>query len=251
MVIDRLIDAIKAKDGNPSVIGLDTCVDYLPDGMREKCVNLSESGKRITDFNFALIDAIKDVVPAVKVQVAYYEQYGVEGMAAFRDTLAYAHQAGLMTIADVKRNDIGSTASAYAKGYLVPGAPFESDFITVNGYLGSDGVKPFVDQCKANDKGIFVLVKTSNPTSGELQDKQFSDGVTLYDSMAGLTDAWGEELIGKYGYSGVGAVVGATHRRQAELIRAAHLHLFFLIPGYGAQGGKAEEIGRASCRERV
>ena len=116
MVIDRLIDAIKAKDGNPSVIGLDTCVDYLPDGMREKCVNLSESGKRITDFNFALIDAIKDVVPAVKVQVAYYEQYGVEGMAAFRDTLAYAHQAGLMTIADVKRNDIGSTASAYAKG---------------------------------------------------------------------------------------------------------------------------------------
>ena len=242
MVIDRLIDAIKAKDGNPSVIGLDTCVDYLPDGMREKCVNLSESGKRITDFNFALIDAIKDVVPAVKVQVAYYEQYGVEGMAAFRDTLAYAHQAGLMTIADVKRDDIGSTASAYAKGYLVPGAPFESDFITVNGYLGSDGVKPFVDQCKAIDKGIFVLVKTSNPTSGELQDKQFSDGVTLYDSMAGLTDAWGEELIGKYGYSGVGAVVGATHRRQAELIRAAHPHLFFLIPGYGAQGGKAEDL---------
>ena len=242
MIIDNLIDAIKAKDGNPSVIGLDTCVDYLPEDMKSKCVNLSESGKWITQFNFNLIDALKDIVPAVKVQVAYYEQYGVEGMAAFRDTLAYAKQNGLMTIADVKRNDIGSTASAYARGYLVKGAPFESDFITVNGYLGSDGVKPFAEQCIANDKGIFVLVKTSNPTSGELQDKNFEDGGTLYDNMATLTDSWGAPLIGKYGYSGVGAVVGATHRQQAELIRQAHPHLFFLIPGYGAQGGKAEDL---------
>lgn len=242
MVIDRLIDAIAAKDNNPSVIGLDTCVAYLPEETQSKCTDLYESGKRITEFNFALIDTLKDVIPAVKVQVAYYEQYGVEGMAAFRDTLAYAKQAGLMTIADVKRNDIGSTAAAYAQGYLVKGAPFESDFITVNGYLGTDGVKPFADKCKENDKGIFVLVKTSNPTSGELQDRKYEDGRTLYDSMADLVDGWGSDLIGKYGYSSVGAVVGATHREQAEIIRAGHPHLFFLIPGYGAQGGKAEDL---------
>ena len=238
MIIDKLIDAIAAKGGNPSVIGLDTCVDYLPEDVQAKCTNLSESAKYIRDFNFALIDTLAPVIPAVKVQVAYYEQYGVEGMAAFRDTLAYAKEKGIYTIADCKRNDIGSTAAAYARAYLEKGAPFEADFVTVNGYLGTDGVKPFVDLCAKNDKGIFVLVKTSNPASGELQDKKYENGKTLYDSMADLVDVWGSSLIGKYGYSSVGAVVGATHRAQAEDVRVKHPHLFFLIPGYGAQGGK-------------
>ena len=242
MIIDELIDAIAAKGGNPSVIGLDTCVDYLPDDMRAKCGTLADSAKCIRDFNFALIDALAPVIPAVKVQVAYYEQYGVEGMAAFRDTLAYAKSNGIYTIADCKRNDIGSTAAAYARAYLEKGAPFEADFVTVNGYLGTDGVRPFVELCAKNDTGIFVLVKTANPASGELQDKKYENGKTLYDSMADLVDGWGAELIGKYGYSSIGAVVGATHRAQAEDVRARPPHLFFLIPGYGAQGGKAEDL---------
>lgn len=254
MIIDRLIDKIKLTD-NPSVIGLDTCIDYLPDPMREKCVTLEECAKQISKFNFDLIDVLKDVIPAVKVQVAYYEMYGVAGMQAFADTVKYARENGLFVIADIKRNDIGSTASAYSKGYIgktkladgVEVTPYESDFITVNGYLGSDGILPFVADCKQYDKGAFVLVKTSNPTSGELQDKTMDNGKTLYDNMATLVDGWGGELIGKYGYSSIGAVVGATHMEQAKLIRKAHPNTFFLIPGYGAQGGKAEDL--AVCFE--
>ncbi len=249
MIIDKLIDAIKRTD-NPSVIGLDTCVDYLPDEMKAKCATFDDAANYITKFNFDLVDALKDVVPAVKVQVAYYEMYGVAGMRAFKDTLAYARANGMIAIADIKRNDIGSTAAAYSRAYIgstelaggVKVTPFESDFVTVNGYLGSDGVKPFVADCEKNDKGIFVLVKTSNPASGELQDKKLGDKETLYDAMADLVDDWGKNLVGKYGYSSVGAVVGATHKEQAAKIRAAHPHLFFLIPGYGAQGGKAEDL---------
>jgi len=249
MIIDKLIDKIKLTD-NPSVIGLDTCIDYLPDDMKSKCVTLSEAGKQIAKFNFDLIDTLKDVIPAVKVQVAYYEMYGVDGMIAFRDTVKYARENGLIVISDVKRNDIGSTAGAYSRAYigkttLADGSkvtPFESDFITVNGYLGSDGILPFVADCKEYDKGAFVLVKTSNTTTGELQDKTMDNGLTLYDNMATLVDSWGGELIGKYGYSSIGAVVGATHKEQAALIRKAHPHTFFLIPGYGAQGGKAEDL---------
>ena len=249
MIIDKLIDAIKRTD-NPSVIGLDTCVDYLPEDMKAKCLTLDDAANYITKFNFDLVDALKDVVPAVKVQVAYYEMYGVAGMRAFKDTLAYARANGMIAIADIKRNDIGSTAAAYSKAYIgatelaggVKVTPFESDFVTVNGYLGSDGIKPFVADCEKNDKGIFVLVKTSNPASGELQDKPLGDKQTLYDAMADLVDEWGSNLVGKYGYSSVGAVVGATHKEQAARIRAAHPHLFFLIPGYGAQGGKAEDL---------
>lgn len=249
MIIDRLIDKIK-ETNNPSVIGLDTCIDYLPEDMKSKCTTLAEAGKQITKFNFDLIDTLKDVIPAVKVQVAYYEMYGVEGMIAFRDTVAYAREKGLFVIADIKRNDIGSTAAAYSKGYigkttLADGktvTPYESDFITVNGYLGSDGILPFVEDCKKYDKGAFVLVKTSNPTSGELQDKLMDNGKTLYDNMATLVEGWGKDLVGKYGYSGIGAVVGATHMEQAKLIREAHPSTFFLIPGYGAQGGKAEDL---------
>lgn len=249
MIIDKLIDKIQLTQ-NPSVIGLDTCIDYLPQQMYDKCVNLEESAKRITEFNFGLIDTLKEAIPAVKVQVAYYEMYGAQGMKAFADTVAYARENGLIVIADVKRNDIGSTAGAYSKGYIgrtkLAGGkevtPFESDFITVNGYLGSDGILPFVKDCAQYDKGLFVLVKTSNPTSGELQDRTMDNDKTLYDNMAGLVETWGADLIGKYGYSNVGAVVGATHAQQAKLIRQAHPNVFFLIPGYGAQGGKAEDL---------
>ena len=199
MIIDELIDAIAAKGGNPSVIGLDTWVHYLPKDMRVMVAPLADSEKYTRDSTCSLRDALAPGIPAVKVQVAYYEQYGVEGMAAFRDTLAYAKSTGIYTIADCKRNDIGSTAAAYARAYLEKGAPFEADFVTVNGYLGTDGVKPFVELCAKNDKGIFVLVKTSNPASGELQDKKYENGKTLYDSMADLVGGWGGELIGKYG----------------------------------------------------
>lgn len=253
MIIDNLIDKIKLTN-NPSVIGLDTCFDYLPEEMKAKCSTLDDVSKAITKFNFDLIDTLKEEIPAVKVQVAYYEMYGVEGMIAFRDTVKYARDNGLFVIADIKRNDIGSTASCYSKAYIGSNVingkkitPFESDFITVNGYLGSDGILPFVKDCEENDKGLFVLVKTSNPTSGELQDMKMENGRTLYDNMASLVDKWGSTTIGKYGYSNVGAVVGATHKEQAALIRKEHPNIFFLIPGYGAQGGKAEDL--AVCFE--
>lgn len=248
MIIDSLIDRIIATD-NPSVIGLDTCFDYLPEDMQAGANTLADVCDKIIEFNKNIVDKIYDVAPAVKVQVAYYEMYGVEGMRAFKETIDYAKSRGLIVIADIKRNDIGSTAACYSKAYLggikLNGkviTPFESDFITVNGYLGSDGITPFIKDCESADKGLFILVKTSNPTSGELQDKKFESGNTLYEEMADLVAKWGETTIGKHGYSSVGAVVGATHREQAEIIRARVPHVFFLIPGYGAQGGKADDL---------
>lgn len=248
MIIDKLIDAIKRTD-NPSVVGLDTCLDYLPEDMLAKVQTLQDAGEQIFEFNKNIIDNICDIVPAVKVQVAYYEMYGYEGMKAFKATVDYAKQKGMLVIADVKRNDIGSTAGCYSKAYLsgvnVGGkkiTAFESDFITVNGYLGSDGILPFVKDCEENEKGLFILVKTSNPTSGELQDKKFENGNTLYEEMGDLVEKWGANLIGKYGFSSIGAVVGATHKEQARIIRERNPHTFFLIPGYGAQGGKAEDL---------
>ena len=253
MIIDKLIDAIKRTD-NPPVVGLDTCLDYLPQDMLAKVESLDDAAEQIFEFNKNIIDNIFDIVPAVKVQVAYYEMYGYQGMKAFKQTVDYAKSKGMIVIADVKRNDIGSTAGCYSKAYLsgveVAGKKiiaFDSDYITVNGYLGSDGILPFVKDCKENDKGLFILVKTSNPTSGELQDKKFENGNTLYEEMGDLVEKWGSELIGKYGYSSIGAVVGATHREQAEIIRKRNPHTFFLIPGYGAQGGKAEDL--AVCFE--
>lgn len=248
MIIDKLIDAIKRTD-NPSVIGLDTCLEYLPDEMLAKVDTAKDAGEQIFEFNKNIVDKICDIVPAVKVQVAYYEMYGHEGMKAFADTIAYARKKGMIVIADVKRNDIGSTAACYSKAYLsgttVAGkvfTPFESEFITVNGYLGSDGILPFTKDCEKFEKGLFILVKTSNPTSGELQDKMMANGNTIYEEMSDLVSKWGESTIGKYGYSSVGAVVGATHRDQAQIIRNRAPHTFFLIPGYGAQGGKADDL---------
>lgn len=247
-MIDRLIEKIKQTD-NPSVVGLDTNFDYLPDELRAGVADLRGAAQAIAEFNRNVIDNICDIVPAVKVQIAYYEMYGVEGMKTFAETLAYASKKGMYVMTDAKRNDIGATAECYAKAYLgktfVNGASetaFDSDFLTVNGYLGSDGIVPFLKWMKERDKGIFVLVKTSNPSSGELQDMRLSDGKTVYEYMGQLVEAWGKNCRGKYGYSDVGAVVGATHPAQAEILRKQMPHTFFLIPGYGAQGGAARDL---------
>ncbi len=247
-MIDKLIEKIE-KSGNPSVAGIDTKLDYLPGSIIDKCSSLKDAANAIIDFNAELIESLYKLVPAVKVQVAYYEMYGVEGMRAFEQTIAFAAKRGLSVIADVKRNDIGSTAACYSSAYLGRTkvgdkyfTPFESDFVTVNGYLGGDGIEPFLKDCAERDKGIFVLVKTSNPSSGQLQDKVFESGETLYESMGTLVEEWGKPSRGKYGYSDVGAVVGATHPAQAERLRKELPHTFFLVPGYGAQGGKADEL---------
>lgn len=247
-MIDRLIEKIKQTD-NPSVVGLDTSFDYLPDELRAGVTDLRGAAQAIAGFNRNVIDNICDIVPAVKVQIAYYEMYGAEGMKAFAETLAYASKKGMYVMTDAKRNDIGATAECYAKAYLgntsvngVSETAFDSDFLTVNGYLGSDGIVPFLKRMKERDKGIFVLVKTSNPSSGELQDMRLSDGKTVYEYMGQLVEEWGKNCRGKYGYSDVGAVVGATHPAQAEILRKQMPHTFFLIPGYGAQGGTAKDL---------
>ena len=248
MITDKLIDRIIEMQ-NPTCVGLDTHFDYLPDEMKEGVASLRGAAERIVDFNKTVIDNICDIVPSVKVQIAYYEMYGEAGMQAFKQTLDYAAEKGLIVIADAKRNDIGSTASCYAKAFLgeteVNGEkmqPFPSDYLTVNGYLGTDGIAPFVEQCEKNDKGIFVLVKTSNPSSGELQNLVLENGKPVYEYMGGLVEKWGESTVGKYGYSAVGAVVGATHPTEAARLREVLPHTFFLIPGYGAQGGNAEML---------
>ncbi len=248
MVIDRLIDKIQATE-NPTVVGLDTNFDYLPESMRNGVNDFAGAADAMIKFNRAIVDAVADIVPCVKVQIAYYEMYGLEGLRAFADTIRYASSKGMLVMTDAKRNDIGATAECYARSYLgttVVGnhaeTAFDSDFLTVNGYLGSDGIQPFLGWMQKRDKGIFVLVKTSNPSSGELQDLRLESGATIYEYMGSLVEEWGKESIGRYGYSAVGAVVGATHPKQAEILRQAMPHTFFLIPGYGAQGGKADDL---------
>lgn len=248
MIIDTLIKGIQEKD-NPTVVGLDTSFDYLPEEMRAGVADSKGAAEAIFAFNKKLIDAVADVVPAVKVQIAYYEMYGVEGLRAFAQTLQYAKAQGLIVITDAKRNDIGATAECYAKAFLgetpVGGSSlraFDSDFLTVNGYLGSDGIRPFLGWMDKREKGIFVLVKTSNKSSGELQDMKLENGKTVYEYMGALVEEWGKDSVGKYGYSAVGAVVGATHPAQAEILRREMPHTFFLIPGYGAQGGTADDL---------
>jgi orotidine-5'-phosphate decarboxylase len=248
-MIDKLIDKI-IKTKCPICVGLDTQLDYIPADFLsgDNSDLLAYATRNIFEFNRALIDNIWDVVPCVKVQSAYYEMYGYRGVEAFYKTVCYAKERGLIVIADVKRNDIGSTAAAYSNAYLgrtlIKGeevAPFDADFVTVNGYLGIDGVQPFIEDCSRYRKGIFVLVKTSNPSSGELQDLT-SGRKAIWEHMAEMVDKWGEGLIGKYGYSSVGAVVGATYPKQARAIRVKHPSVFVLIPGYGAQGATAQDI---------
>ena len=248
MIIDKLIARIIAMR-NPTCVGLDTQLGYLPEDMRAGVVTCGQAADAILAFNKTLIDSVADIVPAVKVQVAYYEQYGVAGMGAFFDTVAYAKRKGLFVIADCKRNDIGSTAARYSAAYLgetdVGGKRMSlagCDFLTVNAYLGTDGVQPFLDDCKASDRGLFILVKTSNPSSGELQDLKLADGRTVYECMGDMVEGWGAGLVGAYGYSAVGAVVGATHPAEAKVLRERLRHTFFLIPGYGAQGANAQML---------
>ena len=247
-MIDSLIKKI-IKMQNPTCVGLDTDFSYLPEDMREGVTTFSEAAKRIFEFNKNIIDNVCDIVPSVKVQIAYYEMYGYYGLKAFNQTVNYAHKKGLMVIADCKRNDIGSTASCYSKAYLGKTQigdkkikAFPADMLTVNGYLGSDGIKPFVEDIKNNNKSIFVLVKTSNPSSGELQNLKLENGKFIYEQMGELVKEWGKDTIGKYGYSEVGAVVGATHPEEAARLRKQMPNTFFLIPGYGAQGGSAEML---------
>ena len=248
MITDKLIDGIIATQ-NPTCVGLDTLFDYLPDDMKAGAKTFEDVAERVLAFNKKLIDNIADVVPSVKVQIAYYEMYGVAGMKAYYETLKYAKAKGLYVIADAKRNDIGSTASCYAKAFLGETqvnenvlTAFPSDYVTVNGYLGSDGILPFVEECEKNDKGIFVLVKTSNPSGAEIQNMILENGMPMYEYVGGLVEKWGESTVGKYGYSAVGAVVGATHPTEAARLREVLPHTFFLIPGYGAQGGNAEML---------
>ena len=253
MSMDKLIEKIVEKQ-NPTVAGLDPKLSYIPEHIRSASYEkygktLEGAAGALLQFNKGLIDALCDVVPAVKPQAAYYEMYGWQGVKALTETIAYAKSKGMFVITDGKRNDIGATMTAYAAAHLGSTTveeetfePFGADALTVNGYLGTDGIQPLVDVCQKSDKGIFVLVKTSNPSSGELQDKPLADGNTVYRAMGAMCEGWGEKLPGQYGYSGVGAVVGATYPAQLEELRAAMPHTFFLVPGYGAQGGAADDV---------
>jgi orotidine-5'-phosphate decarboxylase len=237
MKIDELCNGIM-RTKCPVCVGLDTSYDYLTDAYKQENETQENISQSVYKYNCDIIDAVKDIVPSVKVQVAYYEQYGYHGMKCFFDTMKYASENGLIVIADVKRNDIGSTAKAYSTAYLQNST---ADFITVNAYLGIDGIQPFLDDCAQTGKGIFVLVKTSNPSGGEFQDLHVGEE-KLYHAVANKVSEWGSELVGKHGYSSVGAVVGATYPEQAKELRERMQNTFFLVPGYGAQGAGADDI---------
>jgi len=257
MFIDRLLEKIMEKR-NPSVIGLDPLIEYVPQSIREKNTliygnSLKACSEAILEFNKRLLDAVCDIIPAVKPQSAYYEMYGPEGIRALFETIRYAAEKGFIVIVDAKRNDIGSTSAAYSSAYLgqtgigsgISQPVFDADALTVNGYPGLDGIKPMLECCEKYGKGIFVLVKTSNPSSVQLQDIVTEDGRKVYEVMADLVSEWGAGLIGKYGYSSVGAVVGATWPEQLKELRRRMPHTFFLVPGYGAQGGSAADVAAA------
>ena len=238
---------------NPTVVGLDPMPDYIPEDIVKK--HFAQTGETLEamaeayfEFNCGIIDAICDIVPAVKPQSAYYELLGYEGVRALKKTVDYAKSKGMYVIADVKRNDIGSTAQAYSDAYLgtikIGGkelSPFDCDCATVNAYLGSDGIMPFIDVCKKHNKSVFALVKTSNPSSGELQDRMI-DGERVYTAVANLMAEISKDTIGKEGFSCVGAVVGATYPEELKFLREKFANTFFLVPGYGAQGGGAKDV---------
>ena len=248
----RLIEKIAETIG-PIVVGLDSLLDYIPQHIKDQAMAENENpfdaaAQAIITYNKAIIDSICDIVPAIKPQAAYYELYSWQGMKALYETIQYAESKGMVVITDGKRNDIGSTMTAYAAAHLgttdVCGKTVEAfgaDCLTVNGYLGSDGIKPLLGICNEKNKGIFVLVKTSNPSSGELQDQMIGEK-SVYETMAGMCEGWGAETTNHYGYSAVGAVVGATYPAQLKEMREKAPHTFFLVPGYGAQGGGANDV---------
>lgn len=250
-MINKLADKIK-KTNAPIVVGLDPMMKFVPEYIKEKAFSeygetLKGASEAIFEYNKGIIDAIYDLVPAVKPQIAMYEQFGIEGLIAFKKTVDYAKEKDLVVIGDIKRGDIGSTSEAYAVGHLGKVSVgsneyygFDEDFVTVNPYLGSDGVKPFIDICKKEKKGIFVLVKTSNPSSGEFQDRLI-DGKPLYEIVGEMVDKWGSECMGD-SYSYVGAVVGATYPEMGKVLREIMPKAYILVPGYGAQGGKGADL---------
>lgn len=250
-MINKLIEKIQ-KTQAPIVVGLDPMMKFVPAGIQKAAFaefgeTLEGAAEAIWQYNKGIVDAICDLVPAVKPQIAMYEQFGVPGLAAFQKTVNYCKEKGLIVIGDIKRGDIGSTSEAYAVGHLGKvsvgsnsiGA-FDEDFVTVNPYLGSDGVKPFIKVCQEEKKGIFLLVKTSNPSSGEFQDRLI-DGKPLYELVGEKVAEWGAECMGD-SYSYVGAVVGATYPEQGKIMRKVMPKAFILVPGYGAQGGKGADL---------
>lgn len=250
-MMNQLVKNIKEKDA-PIVVGLDPKLDYLPEKLLAEAIDsrgetLDAAAEAIWQFNKGIIDATYDLIPAVKPQSAMYEQFGIPGMEAFKRTCDYARSKGLVIIGDVKRGDIGSTSEAYAVGHLgrvrvgsKSFYPFTEDFVTVNPYLGSDGVKPFIKICKEENKGIFVLVKTSNPSSGEFQDR-LVDGKPIYELVAEKVAEWGQTHMGD-SYSYVGAVVGATYPEMGAALRKVMPRTYILVPGYGAQGGRGKDL---------
>ena len=250
-MISKLIKKIKEKDA-PIVVGLDPMLSYVPEHIQKQAFSehgetLEGAAAAIFEFNKGIVDATYDLIPAVKPQIAMYEQFGVPGIEAFKKTVDYCKEKGLVVIGDIKRGDIGSTSGAYAVGHIgtvTVGSktyvPFDEDFVTVNPYLGTDGVKPFIDVCNANDRGIFVLVKTSNPSSGEFQDREI-DGRPLYELVAEKVNEWGAMSMDG-DYSNVGCVIGATYPEMGKKLRKLMPNIYILVPGYGAQGGKAEDL---------
>jgi orotidine-5'-phosphate decarboxylase len=253
-MINKLVAQIK-KTGAPIVVGLDPMMKFIPEHIKEKAFaelgeTLEGAAEAIWQYNKAIVDAIHDLVPAVKPQIAMYEQFGLPGLSAFYKTVQYCKEKGLIVIGDIKRGDIGSTSEAYAVGHLGKvqvGSKsyygFDEDFVTVNPYLGSDGVNPFIKVCKEEKKGIFVLVKTSNPSSGEFQDRQIADAGNrpLYEVVGEQVAKWGETHMGDT-YSYVGAVVGATYPEMGKVLRKIMPKSYILVPGYGAQGGKGADL---------
>ena len=250
-MINKLISKIRQTNA-PIVVGLDPMLSYVPEHIVKKSFaeygeTLEGAADAVWRFNKEIIDATYDLIPAVKPQIAMYEQFGIEGLKVFQKTVDYCHEKDLVVIGDIKRGDIGSTSAAYAAGHLGKvqvGSrtfrTFNEDYVTVNPYLGTDGVKPFVDVCREEKKGLFILVKTSNPSSGEFQDRLI-DGKPLYEHVAEKVAAWGEELMGD-GYSYIGAVVGATYPEIGKVLRRVMPKSFILVPGYGAQGGKGKDL---------
>lgn len=250
-MIDELIKKIQDTDA-PIVVGLDPKLDFVPEHIQKNAFEefgetLEGAAEAIWQFNKGIIDATYDLIPAVKPQIAMYEQFGIPGLVAFSKTVDYCKEKGLVVIGDIKRGDIGSTSEAYAVGHIGQvkvGSKtyrgFKEDFVTVNPYLGTDGIKPFVDVCNKEDKGIFVLVKTSNPSSGEFQDQKV-DGTPLYELVAKKVVEWGEQSMGTT-YSNVGCVIGATYPEMGKVLRKLMPKTYILVPGYGAQGGKAEDL---------
>ena len=250
-MINQLIANIK-KTGAPIVVGLDPMLKYIPEHIQKKAFaefgeTLEGAAEAIWQFNKEIVDKTYDLIPAVKPQIDMYEQFGIPGLVAFKKTVDYCKSKGLVVIGDIKRGDIGSTSSAYAVGHIgkvqvgsKTYAPFDEDFVTVNPYLGSDGVNPFIDVCKEEKKGLFILVKTSNPSSGEFQD-QMIDGRPLYELVGEKVAQWGEDCMGDE-YSYIGAVVGATYPEMGKVLRKVMPKSYILVPGYGAQGGKGKDL---------